>query len=388
MRCRFFRGDYVIYFDNAATGGKKPKSVINAVNYALTELSANPGRSGHFLSQRTADAVYSVRKSLSDFFGSDGAETVVFTQNCTHSINCVLKGVVKAGEHIVVSNLEHNAVMRPLVKMKADYSIADNTETVSKTLENFENAIKPNTKLIVVSGASNVTGEVIPYYEIGKICKKHGIRFCVDAAQIAGVLPIDMKKYDIDYLCIAPHKGLYAPMGIGVLICRAPIENTIIEGGTGTDSLNFAQPKQLPEALESGTVNVPAVLGVGAGTEFVKNKGIENIYKHEFLLLKQLYEGLRKNKNIILYTNSPRYNFSVPVLSFNYKGCDSHKTASILNDFGVAVRAGLHCAATAHKVIGTLNGGTVRVSLGVFNNMAQIEKFVNILNSKKFAEKT
>lgn len=377
----------MIYFDNAATSGKKPQSVVNAVNYALNNLSANPGRSGHKLSARTANAVYEVRNKLSEFFGSDGPETVVFTQNCTHSINCVLKGVINKGDHIVISNIEHNAVMRPLTKMKVNYSVVNNAATVGETLESFKNAIRPNTKLVLVSGASNVTGEVLPYYEIGKICKQRGVLFCVDAAQIAGVLPINMREMNIDFLCVAPHKGLYAPMGIGVLICRKPVTNTVIEGGTGTDSLNFSQPKALPEALESGTINVPAVLGVGAGIDFVKQKGVEKIYKHEFSLLKMLYGELSKNENIILYTKSPEYNLTAPVLPFNYRDCESHKFAEILDEFGVAVRAGLHCAPTAQKAANIPLHGAVRISFGVFNSANEVHKFINLLKDEKFIKK-
>ena len=373
----------MIYFDNAATSGKKPQSVINAVNFALNNLSANPGRSGHDLSSKTADAVYNVRKKIAEFFGSNGPETVVFTGNCTHSINCVLKGVLRQGDHIVISELEHNAVMRPLKKMKVKYSVAKFGKTVAQTLENFKNEIKPNTKLVLTTGASNVTGEILPYYEIGKICKQRGVRFCVDAAQIAGILPIDMQKMNIDYLCIAPHKSLYAPMGIGVLICQKPIENTVLEGGTGTDSLDFSQPKTLPEALESGTINVPAILGVGAGVDFVKKQGVENIYKHEFSLLEKLYDGLSKNENVILYNAPPKHNVFVPVLPFNYKEIKSHELGEILNKQGIAVRAGFHCAPTAHKRLNTLSHGAVRVSFGAFNTMNEVEKLVAVLKDEK-----
>lgn len=377
----------MIYFDNAATSGKKPQTVINAVNFALNNLSANPGRSGHDLSSKTADAVYNVRRRLSEFFGSSGPETVVFTGNCTHSINCVLKGVLRQGDHIVISELEHNAVMRPLKKLRIKYSVAKLGETVDETLENFKKEIKPNTKLVLTTGASNVTGEILPYYEIGKICKQRGVRFCVDAAQIAGILPIDMQKMNIDYLCIAPHKSLYAPMGIGVLICQKPIENTVIEGGTGTDSLDFLQPKTLPEAMESGTINVPAILGVGAGVDFVKKQGVENIYKHEFSLLEKLYYELSKNENVILYTKPPRYNAFVPVLPFNFNGLKSHELAEILNNQGIAVRAGFHCAPTAHKRLNTLSLGAVRVSFAVFNTLNEVARLVAVLKDEKIIKK-
>ncbi len=377
----------MIYFDNAATSGKKPKTVVDAINFALNNLSANPGRSGHDLSIKTADAVYNVRGKAAEFFGVCGAENVVFTLNCTHSINCVLKGVIKRGDHVVISNLEHNAVMRPLKSMKVPYTAVSVTDVISETTEGFKSAIKPNTRLVLVSGASNVTGRILPISEIGEICKKRGVLFCVDAAQIAGVLPIDMKKMNIDFLCVAPHKGLYAPMGTGLLICRKNLENTLIEGGTGTDSLDFSQPKVLPERLESGTVGVPLIMGVGAGIDFVKKTGVEKIYRHELNLCQKLYDGLSSSDDIILYTKRPEFNAYAPVLPFNFKGVKSYDLAKMLNKNGVAVRGGFHCAPTAHKVMGTLSSGAVRVSFGAFNNESEVKTVISLLKDKNFKEK-
>lgn len=377
----------MIYLDNAATSGKKPQSVITAVDNALKNLSANPGRSGHDLSLKAADAVYGVRSKIASFFGAEGGEKVIFTQNCTHAINCVLKGVIQKGEHIVVSNLEHNAVMRPLKKMGAYFTVANVENSTDQTIENFKAAIKPNTRLVFVTGASNVTGQILPVAELGLLCKKRGILFGVDAAQTAGVLPIDMQKMNIDFLCIAPHKGLYAPMGTGVLIARKPLKYTVLEGGTGTESVNFSQPLDLPEGFESGTVNVPCVMGVGAGIDFVKKVGMHNIYKHEFSLLNALYKRLEKIANIKLYTQLPSFGNTAPVLPFNFDGCDSFLLGSELNKNGIAVRSGLHCAPTAHKTMGTVNNGAVRVSFGVFNNYKEVEILSNILADKNFAKK-
>lgn len=375
----------MIYFDNAATSGKKPQSVVDAVANALKNFSANPGRSGHDLSIKTADAVFKTREKIANFFGAQEPEKVVFTLNCTHSINCVLKGVLKRGDHLIISNLEHNAVMRPLKKLKANFSVAEVGKSKSETLANFERLIKPNTRLIFVTGASNVTGQILPIKELGDLCKNKGILFGVDAAQIAGNRPINMQKMNIDYLCIAPHKSLYAPMGIGILICRKPLENTILEGGTGTDSLDFSQPRILPEGMESGTINVPAIFGVSAGLDFVEKIGIEKAYKHEFELLKMLYFGLSKNPNVTLYTAPPHFLESVPVLPFNYKNFDSFKTAAILNKNGFAVRGGLHCAPTAHKALKTGDFGAVRVSFGLFNTKNEVQSLLKLINSNNFS---
>ena len=373
----------MIYFDNAATTGVKPKSVVKAVNFALENLSANPGRSGHKKSVQAAETVYKAREKLSDFFGSEGPETVVFTQNCTHAVNCVLKGLLKRGDHCIISSLEHNAVVRPLVKTGVSYSVAEVSLTDDdETVKNFVEKIKPNTKLIFCTGASNVLGKILPIEKIGAICRKRGIYFGVDAAQTAGVLPIDMKKQNIDFLCIAPHKGLYAPMGIGVLIARKPLPDTIIEGGTGTNSSELFQPSFLPERLESGTVNVPGIAGIMGGLEFVKTKGTESIYQNELRLIQMLYKKLEDNEDVTLYTPYPEAGMYVPLLTFNVKNMTSYEAASILADNKIAVRGGLHCAPFAHRQIGTLEGGAVRVAVAYFNNSSEIDYFAKTVKTK------
>ena len=286
---------------------------------------------------------------------------------------------------MIISNLEHNAVMRPLKKLKANFSVAEVGKNKSETLANFERLIKPNTRLIFVTGASNVTGQILPIKELGDLCKSKGILFGVDGAQIAGNRPINMQQMNIDFLCIETHKSLYAPMGIGILICRKPLENTILEGGTGTDSLDFSQPRILPEGMESGTINVPAIFGVSAGLDFVEKIGIERAYKHEFELLEMLYFGLSKNPYVTLYTAPPRFFECVPVLPFNYKDYDSFKTAAILNKNGFAVRGGFHCAPTAHRALKTGNFGAVRVSFGLFNTKNEVQSLLNLINSNNFS---
>ncbi len=364
---------FVIYLDNAATTGRKPAGVIKAVDLSLRELSANPGRSGHTPSLKAADAVYSVREKTAELFGASGAENVVFTLNCTHSINCVIKGVLKTGEHAVTSSLEHNSVMRPLIKEEIPFDTAYVSLTDDRiTLREFERKIRRDTGLVICTGASNVLGKTLPIAEIGALCKERGVLFAVDAAQIAGVIPVNMREMNIDYLCIAPHKGLYAPMGIGVLICEKPIENTIIEGGTGTNSAELVQPETLPERLESGTVNLPAIMGVSAGIDYIKKIGIEKIYAHEMRLIRYLYNELSKIERVQLYTPEPRDGIYAPVLSFNIYGKTSAEVSQFLNEKGIAVRGGLHCAPSAHRQIGTLERGTVRVSVAAFNTPAEI----------------
>lgn len=374
----------MIYLDNAATTGRKPQAVIRAVDSALRMLSANPGRSGHTASLRASSAVYSVREKTAGFFGASGAENVVFTLNCTHALNCVIKGVLSSGDHAVVSSLEHNAVMRPLVKTGADYDTAKVSLTDDNlTVREFERRLRSNTKLVICTGASNVVGKILPVKRIGALCRERGILFAVDAAQTAGVLPINMKEMNIDYLCIAPHKGLYAPTGVGILICEAPVPDTLIEGGTGTNSVEMFQPEELPERLESGTVNVPGIMGISAGLDYVARIGTAKIYSHELELCRYLYSQLYKLSDVILYTPMPEAGKYAPLISFNIKGKPSGETAEYLNSRGIAVRGGLHCAPSAHRQLGTLENGTVRVSAASFNTFNEMKVLVNALKNMK-----
>ena len=369
----------MIYLDNAATTGKKPESVINAVRYSLYNLSANPGRSGHSQSQKASELVYETRKETAEMFGCGGAENVVFTSNCTHSVNIVLKGVLKKGDHIVISDMEHNAVMRPLAAVDADYSVFETSLTDDEiTLKNVEKAIKDNTKMIFVTSASNVFGKALPIKEIGEIASKHGILFGVDAAQGAGVIPINMKEMKIDFLCIAPHKGLYAPMGTGILIAGKSIPKTLIEGGTGTESVSFIQPLSVPERFESGTLNLPGIAGIRAGIRFVGSR-MDKIYAEEMNLIGMLYDSLSMIEGVELYSPYPDIGKYVPVLSFNLRDADSQTVALRLNSLGIAVRGGLQCAPTAHRKCGTIDRGTVRVSPGYFNTEGDIRRFVSVI---------
>ena len=369
----------MIYFDNAATTGKKPISSISAVIDAMKNYCANPGRSGHNLSVETAVKIYEVRESVASFFGADEPENVAFTQNCTHALNCVIKGLVGKNEHVVISSLEHNAVMRPL------YEVGANVEMVKvslfndeETVDGFRKAIGENTKLVICTGASNVIGKKLPIEEIGAVCKDKDVPFAVDGAQIAGTSEIDMKKQSIDFLCIAPHKGLYAPTNTGILIARKPLKKTLIQGGTGSDSINLVQPLTLPEAVEAGTVNVAGIFGIKGGIDFVKSKGIIRIKRYEDALCKRLFHALKNNKNAVLYCEYNPKLFA-PVISFNIKNYTSEQTAAKLNKKGIAVRAGLHCAPTAHRQIGTLERGTVRVCPSVFNKEAEVNYLTKVL---------
>ena len=366
----------MIYLDNAATTSPKPPGVIKAVYNALTTISANPGRSGHSMSNDAAQMVYEVRSKAANMFNAPSAESVIFTPNCTSSINYVLKGILRHGNKVLTSSLEHNAVIRPLTALKGygiefDVFEAD-IDDEQITLRNFLKTINRDTRMVICTHASNVTGTVLPIKQIGEYCRQKGILFAVDAAQSAGIIDIDMQDACIDYLCVAPHKGLYAPMGTGMLIIAADLPATIIEGGTGTESVNLNQPDDMPERFESGTINLPGIAGIGAGIDFVKEKGIEKIRNHELKLIKLAHNRLSTIPGIKLYTN--QYNNKASVMSFNISGINSVAVANELNRYSVAVRAGIHCAPFAHKRLGTIDSGTVRIAPSVFTTEQEIIK--------------
>ncbi len=371
----------MIYLDNAATSGYKPETVVRSVQNALRYFSANPGRSGHKLSVSAAEKIYKVREKVADFFGAKGPENVVFTLNCTHSVNLVLKGVLKQNDHLIISNLEHNAVARPATALSnkgiIDFDIFDGfSDDVESELER---CVKPNTKMIFCTHASNVCGKIINIAKVGEFCKRKGLLFGVDAAQSGGIVPINMKEMNIDFLCIAPHKGLFAPMGTGILIAEKPIESTIVEGGTGTASLSLIQPDDMPERLESGTLNLPGIFGIEAGIDFLKTKGIENVYRHEAALCRKLCRDLKNCNGITVCCNGNFDGDFAPVLSLNVHRMNSDEVAAYLSEHGVAVRGGYHCAPLAHKTLGTYKTGTVRLSPGITSCVSDIEYVKKLL---------
>ena len=371
----------MIYLDNAATTFPKPQSVITAVNNCLKNYSANPGRSSHNLSQHAALTVYKTREKICEYFKFDKPENVVFTQNCTQSINMVLKGLLTYYDEVLISSMEHNAVLRPLHKLEKEKHIKINVfESIigdkEQTFRSFLNSVNNNIKMVICTHSSNVCGTINPIEKIGKYCREHGILFVVDAAQSAGLLDIDMHQMCIDYLCIAPHKGLYSPMGTGILIINNKYPKTLIEGGTGTQSLELIQPQETPERYESGTLNLPGIVGISSGIDFVKNK---DAYSHEMQLFKYLFNQLKNIENIITYNENFDDNFC-PVISFNINGLNSTDTAQILNKNGIATRAGFHCSPMAHSRLGTIDTGTVRICPSVFTNKAQLDKLLLLLN--------
>ena len=355
----------MIYLDNAATTFPKPAQVISACVGAMRFYGANPGRGGHKMSVRAGETVFGCREKLAQMF-SCKEERTVFTLNCTHSLNLAVKGVLKKGDHAIISSLEHNSVLRPLENMREKGLISYDVAAVEplddeKTVKNFERLIRPNTRLILCTHASNVFGTVLPVKKLSALCKKHGLIFALDCAQSAGIFPIDMEKDGIDIVCAPGHKGLFGPMGTGILMFSENVEiESLVQGGTGSLSLQKSQPGIYPDSLESGTVNLPGIAGLSAGLDFIKSRGGERaIHEKETYLMKILKEDLSVIKNITVFDNMHSKIYS-PTLSFVVNGEHSEQTAQKLDDRNIAVRAGYHCSYLAHSFCKTTRSGTVR----------------------------
>lgn len=366
----------MVYLDNAATTFPKPCSVIKSITDANCR-AANPGRGGYKLSVRAGEAVYGARSKAARLF-SCREDSVIFTKNCTEAINIAIKGILKKGDHVIISSLEHNSVLRPLVRLNGekliDYSIftvvPGNSE---RTTENLEKAIRSNTRLIICTHVSNVFGTLLPVREIAVTAHKHGILFLLDAAQSAGVFDISLKEDKYDIVCVPGHKGLFGPMGTGMLLLSDNIEpEPLLEGGTGSFSMSEAQPSVLPDRYESGTLNYPGIAGLSAGLDFIfSNGGVGSFREHEASLCNYLYKELKNIKGIKLYEDMTDAE-NTTVLSFNIKNLPCGIVAELLDKSDISVRSGFHCSYLAHKNHNNDYDGTIRISPGFFNTKKQI----------------
>lgn len=377
-----------IYLDNAATSYPKPQIVYDFTNDFFRNKTANPGRGNHKLARDSEDIINQTRKKLANFFNVPDMNQIIYTYNTTDALNLGIKGILKKGDHVITTSIEHNSVLRPLFKLKnlgiIDFTIvcSDNKGLVDP--KKIEKSIQSNTKLIIVNHASNVFGTVQKISEISKIAKKHNIIFMVDAAQTAGLIEIDVTKDNIHLLAFAGHKSLLGAPGVGGLYISPNIElDTFREGGTGIKSILTTQPPELPTKYESGTLNVIGIASLNAALDFINTHGINNIYKHEMSLINYCYEKLKEIPEIIVYGAFGDDNIQkVPVLSFNFKKFDSLEAVTILDqDFDIAIRFGLHCAALAHDVINTSHIGTLRVSPGFFNTFEHIDTLIKGIKS-------
>ncbi len=375
----------MIYLDNAATTFPKPECVINAMVYAQKFVGANAGRGGHRMTMRAGELVYLTREKAAEMFNCD-SEKVIFTNNCTISLNTAIKGAVKKGSHVIISCLEHNSVLRPVHRLyekgEITYSVARvNPYSSDETVSNFLSLIGKNTSAVVCTMVSNVFGTVMPIEKLGRELKRRGITFIVDAAQSAGTFKIDMKKMNIDILCMPGHKGLFGPMGTGMLILGDGIDiDSLCQGGTGSSSMSEKQPDVYPDKLESGTVNLPGVWGLKKGMDYISSVGGEEaIHSKEKYLCRMLKEDINCMRNIRLYDDIGGI-APAPVVAFNVKNIRCEETADLLNSDNIAVRAGYHCAYLAHKNFAQNENGVVRVSPGWFNTKKDIKNFVISLN--------
>lgn len=368
-----------IYFDNAATSWPKPEKVNTAVFDYMNNSGFSAGRSVHSGAMDSNRMVYSCREALANFFDYEDASDVVFTNNITMSLNMLIKGVIKDGWHVITTSMEHNSVLRPLFAHREacdfELEILPCTQSGLLDIELLKNSIKSNTKLIVISHASNVTGIIQPIVEIGAICKQNGIYFIIDCAQSAGTLSVSMKNINCNALAFTGHKGLLAPQGVGGFIIDKILNEactTIIQGGTGSSSYELFQPHFMPDKFESGTMNGPAIAGLKSALQFLDDVGIHNIRNHEACLLKVFKDGAHNIKNLILYSDNKMQ--SVAVASFNIIGLEPAEVGHILDlKYNIMCRTGVHCAALAHKTIGTYPAGTVRFSFGYFNTIEEVK---------------
>jgi cysteine desulfurase family protein len=374
----------MIYLDNAATSFPKPEAVYQALDRFARQSLANPGRAGHKMALAAEHALDDARHLLNQFFRGEGPERFVFTLNCTDALNMAFKGVLAEGDHVLTTDLEHNSVSRPLRKMELDGRItltrlhADRGGTVGP--DDFRKAVTPRTRLIALTHASNVLGTVQPLAEVGRIARERDLLFLVDAAQTAGVLPIDVRELHIDLLAFPGHKSLLGPTGTGALYVgpRATLR-AWREGGTGGDSASETQPAELPYFLEGGTPNVLGVAGLAAGVKYVQEQGLDKIHAHEARLTERLWRRLDEIGGYEVFGHRD-LSRRVGTLSFRSEALPAAELGGILDQaFDVAVRPGLHCAPYIHRSLGTFPEGTVRVSPGPFSTERDIDHLARAL---------
>ena len=374
----------MIYFDNAATGGRKPDSVLTAVNASI-RVCANPGRSGHKLSLACAKLVQDCRNALNEYFNGCGYERVIFTKNCTEALNIAIFGTLKQGDHVVATCLEHNSVLRPLEYLQKQgiirYDVCglrgDPRDNAELCLTQLKNLLRPNTRMVVITAASNVTGYTPPLKQIRELLSENTLLLC-DGAQGCGHIPIDMQEIGIDLLAVAGHKGMHGIQGSGALLFSNRVQpSPYAFGGTGSMSISLDMPDFYPDRLEAGTLSFPAIVSLLEGVRYLKIHG-EKAQIRLKLLSCYLINGLRRLDGYVIYS-APN---PCGIVAFKHKLLQAELIAERLSsEFDIAVRGGLHCAPLAHEALGTLDGGLVRVSLSHFNSEREIESLLSALKT-------
>ena len=377
--------DY-IYLDNASTSFPKAPTVATAMSNYITNRGININRGSYALAYDVEDIIYTTRQRLNTLFNGHDPSHVIFTQNVTMSLNIVIKGLLKAGDHVLVSSMEHNAVMRPLTQLLdkgITFDIIPCDKTGSIQLESMDSLIRPNTVAMIINHASNVCGTIQPLELIGPICKAHNLQFIVDAAQTAGVIPIDVKACHIDALCFTGHKGLLGPQGIGGIILTKEMAQTLvplIAGGTGSFSHLETMPTHMPDAFEAGTLNLPGIIGLNEGLAYIESQGMENIHNHELALTQAFLEGLQ-SIDVVNIIGKQDIQDRTAVVSITIDSMDPASIAYELEStYHIMTRVGLHCAPRAHQTLGTYPEGTVRFSFGYANTHEDVESALSALH--------
>ena len=377
----------MIYLDNAATTMRKPQEVIDAITAAMCSMG-NAGRGVNEASLGAARTVYDTREKLAGFFGAEDARQIVFTMNSTESLNIAIKGILNPGDHVISTVLEHNSVLRPLYEMEkkgVEVTFLGCDEKGTLDYADFEKAIKENTKAIVCTHGSNLTGNKVDVERIGGIAQKHGLLFVVDASQTAGVFPIDVQKMHIDILCFTGHKGLMGPQGTGGMYVKSGVKiRPLLSGGSGIDSYNMHHTSQMPEALEAGTLNGHGIAGLRAALSFLEREGMERLRKRELELMRRFYNGVAEIPNVKVYGDF-RTDRRAAIVSLNIGDYDSAEISDELSGrYGIVTRPGAHCAPLMHEALGTKIQGAVRFSFSHYNTEEEIDEAIRAV--KELAE--
>lgn len=372
-----------MYFDNSTTSYPKPQEVYEAISNYGIHIGVSPSRSMYKLARDSNKLVENTREKLADLFNITNSANICFTPNATYSANMAIKGLLKQGDHVIITNFEHNALYRPIVALKnikeISYSIFKSDKEGIFDLNVLQNLIKDNTKLIICNHASNVIGVISPIMQIGNLAKKNNIPLLVDCSQSAGLINIDVQKTNIEILLGTGHKSLLGPPGIGFLYIKNDnLINTIIEGGTGYNSLSSKHPKNMPDKFEAGTLNYLGIAGLSTSLDYIIKEKIDNILNHELELTEFLINELQKLSFIKIY-GTKNINIKVPIVSFNIDNFPSSNIAKILDEHNIYVRPGLQCAPLMHKTLDTIDQGTLRLSFGYKNNKNEVKKFLSTL---------
>ena len=379
----------MIYFDNAATTLQKPACVVQAVAEAMCSLG-NSGRGVHSGALSASRIIYDTRAALAQLFGAESPERIAFTANSTESLNIAIKGVLNPGDHVITTALEHNSVLRPLFELEdrgVELTILPADSVGNICYEDFEKEIRPNTKAIVTTHGSNLTGNLLNIQQIGRIARKHGLIYIVDASQTAGVFPIDVQQMHIDILCFTGHKGLLGPQGTGGIYVREGTEvRPLLSGGSGVQTYLRSHPPQMPTALEAGTLNGHGIAGLGAAIRYLQETGLDVIREKEQELMRMLYAQVREIPGITVYGDFTARD-RCAIVSLNIRDYDSGEVSDALStEYGIATRPGAHCAPLMHKALGTVQQGAVRFSFSHFNTKEEIEITVSALRELAMEE--